>query len=234
MGRKKELSLIEMNRKKNVKAETNCKKKFVDGVNQRADRKQDDVVNVFKDILGETCTVDKIDLCHKVLNFEHQNMLKYIDISYYTTNSVFARIFDLILTTQINSSCPELLSDERDNIAIGVDFKGSLRISGMSLIPVKKSIVASKLAEVLNTVSLINDRTLYMEATDIRVEYDVTQKKWIIGMATGKGSTVWSMMPPVVMLIKFTALDAIRTIELFQLIIHEIKKFEANLLKERK
>lgn len=203
---------------------------YKDGVNQRASLKQNQLTDVFKQIFGEKVEIKSPALCKKNLWFSGLEYVDNITLSYFSKNSLFTRIFELITQTtldSINTGAKSTLPLE--NIEIGIKFLGSLHTEKVVFTVISGGEKAEDLARKLNEVDLIKNRIIYLEALDVRLTYEYTAQKWIIGLATGKGSVVWSLIPPVHMLIRFTKTDAARLVEFFQLTAFEIRKFETAL-----
>lgn len=193
-----------------------------DGVNQRANIKQREVCSKFNNVLDENCNITEVDLCEKNIDLTGVDHIDRINVYYYSKNSFFARVFDLILQTSYHSKKRNI----KNEIELAIEFQGNFKIKDANFITRKGSALGSELAEKLNEVSLIKERILKLEAIDIRLQYDPKTYEWKIGLATGKGSTVWSLLPPLMMLVNFSDSDTIKVIELFQLIICEIMEFE--------
>lgn len=195
---------------------------FQDGVNQRADIKQREITKTISQIAP--CSVDtvELDLCHKTLLFHGLPNIQQLDISYFTKNTLFARIFELIVDMRL--PCPDDPAPE-ENIQLGIRQTGGMRARQAYFMALTKCACAQQLAEHLNKIPLILDRILYLEALDVKISYDAATQEWLISLATGKGSVVWMLFPPVVQLVPFSSVDAVKLIELYQLIASEVKRF---------
>jgi hypothetical protein len=99
-------------------------------------------------------------------------------------------------------------------------------MKSVSFVARSTGLEAAELTARLNTANLPNDKLLALEALDFRLGLDVTSGDWTISLATGKGSAVWSLFPPMIMFVDFSKSDAMRLIELFRLVCFEIKRFE--------
>jgi hypothetical protein len=217
-------SLIDMARGVERRRLARGKPIFKDGVNQRASLKQREVCEIISDALPGQCAIYEPELCRKRLVFDGIDYLESIDISYYSKNSLFARVFDLVAESSFPAG--EILLPDGEEIDIGVSFTGGLKIKSAVFKARLAGRIAAETAERLNAVSLLNDKLLALEAVDFRISLERASGNWTIGMATGKGSTVWSLFPPMLMLVDFSKSDAMRLIELFKIAALEIKRFE--------
>ena len=91
--------------------------------------------------------------------------------------------------------------------------------------PMTQNPSAVALAERLNSIKIIKDRIFHLELIDFKLRYETHKHCWYVGIATGKGSSVWMLFPPAVMLTPFKEADSIKMLELFQLIRKEITLF---------
>lgn len=206
--------------RKNIKG----KRTFKDGVNQRADIKQDLVITSILNVVDNKAQVIKNDLCFKQIVFSDLNMIDTLNISYYTRNNLFSRIFDLIIESTL---IYEKTDSTKDNIEITIKYNGKLKASDVTFEAVSNNPDTLLLAKRLNMVSIIKDRIFYLELLDFKLKYNQKSKTWYIGLATGKGSSIWMLFPPTVMLTPFNQLDAIKMLELFQLVKKEIILFNS-------
>jgi hypothetical protein len=151
-----------------------------------------------------------------------------LNLSYYSKNSLFARVFDLVAETGFSAVRHGEYGIAGD-LNVGIRYSGGLKIRDAAFDARSSGAETLDLVSRLNDVGLVRERILSLEATDVRINYDSVRQHWKIGMATGKGSAVWSLLPPVLMLIQFTETDAIKMLELFRLLVHTIKQFERRL-----
>lgn len=221
--KKESKTLLDLANDRSTAREKKNKKVFKDGVNQRADIKQDLAIENIVAIAGCDVEITKYDLCKKLLQFERLPLLKDLKISYYTRNNLFSRIFDFLAETSFATSSDADISVPME---IGLKYQGNLKTKGLTFIPLTRDDVTEKLAAQLNSVELLKDRVRYLQLLDYRIKYDPEAKKWYVGVATGKGSAVWMLFPPLVMLTPLSQQDAIKLIELFQLTIKEVSSFE--------
>lgn len=198
------------------------KRIFQDGVNQRADIKQQEIVKAITQVAPCKVNTIELDLCRKELNFEALPNIPQLNISYFTKNTLFARIFELIIDMRFQATAG---SAPKEQIELSVKHTGDIRTKYAHFIPLTDCDCAQRLADQLNSVSLILERILHLEALDVKVAYDSVTRDWLISLATGKGSVVWMLFPPLVQLVPFSTMDAIKLIELYQLLVHELKNF---------
>ena len=219
-------TLLDLSTSRNEAREKKNKKVFVDGVNQRANIKQDLVIdNIVAAVGDEKVEVTKIDLCKKHLHFNDLTMLDDLKISYYTRNNLFSRIFDFIAEATIDTSENKFTKA----VEIGLKYEGILRKKEIVFIPIINNDVSIKLAECLNSLTLLKERVRHLELLDYRVKFDPGPNQWYIGIGTGKGSCVWMLFPPAVLLTPLDQQDAIKLIELFQLTSKALITFEHHI-----
>lgn len=214
-----------MARKRDFLRAAKNKDVFRDGVNQRASIKQ---MLVAETISGAApCDVQIIQpsLCKKNLVFDKLDYVDVLKLSYYSKNNLFSRIFDLIAQTTFQSTMQGGRKHEKD-IRIGIAFEGRLKIKSASFFCRQGDANIEGLISRLNDLDLIKERILSLEVTDVKINYDHRAQSWTLGLATGKGSTLWNLFPPLMMLVNFSKQDAIHLLELFQLMTHEIMKWE--------
>lgn len=225
-------SLIDINNIQEMKAARNNKKITTDGLNQRAGIKQKKVVEAISKALTVECSVNELDLCKKEICFEKQNNLSYFSINYHSTKVlVLSRVYDLIVKTSVPSLCTDRIEGWHDKkITIGALFTGGLKANRVSFKALCDNKMAELLAQRLSKVDLLCKRVLFLEALDLRLEYSQQKKEWEIGLATPKGSVVWNLLPPIMTFTKFTEIDAIKLVELFQLVIAEVYDMEHHFL----
>lgn len=200
------------------------KKTFKDGVNQRASIKQRQLVDAIAKVAKCNTQIIEPDLCKKELYFDDFPYINSIRVSYFTKNNLFSRIFELIMESSFKAVIENRFETD---IELGISYKGRLKVSDVSFTALSQNDSALCFAERLNQIDLIAKRVLHLEALDLKIRYSASSSTWTVGLATGKGSTVWTLFPPLLMLVPFTEADAMRLLELYQLIIYEIKQFES-------
>jgi hypothetical protein len=217
-------SLIDMARRNEERRNAKNKSVFKDGVNQRASIKQMNVCRVISKVIPSGCSISEQGLCKKRMVFEDTACMPALQLSYYSKNSLFARVFDLVIEAAFYADAvgAELLGEDMD---IGIRYTGGLKIKDAFFDARIENRTARALIERLNGIEPIKRRILCLETTDVRLNYNCDSKQWKLALSTCKGSTVWSLMPPVLMLIDFTETDAMRLVELFQLLTHTVKTF---------
>lgn len=211
------LDIAEKNRDKRALKD---KRAIKDGINQRANIKQRQLVDVIAQVADCQTKIVEADLCKKEIFFDG---LPYIDsfrISYFTKNNLFSRIFELIIESSFTSE-----NTFETDMELGISYQGRINASEVNFIPLSQNEAALHLAKRLNQIDLISKRILHLQAVDLKIRFSLSSNTWTIGFATGKGSTVWALFPPMLMLVPFTEVDAIKLLELYQLIIYEIKQF---------
>lgn len=218
----KQKTLIDLAHEKTLARNAKNKRMFQDGVNQRANIKQREITKVITQIAPCCVNTVELDLCHKKLQFENLPNIQQLDISYFTKNTLFARIFELIVDMRIPCGVKQA---PNENIQLNIRQTGGIRTKQASFVPLTEYGSAKHLAARLNHIPLIWDRILHLEALDMKINYDIATKEWAISLATGKGSVVWMLFPPVVQLVPFSPTDAVKLIELYQLIASEVRCF---------
>lgn len=219
IGKRK--TLIELSEEKEFLRNQKGKNIFKDGVNQRADIKQNEVVQSIEKVVPCAIKTESIDLGRKKITFESLANISELSLTYFTKNNLYTRIFELLVGMSFPSE-----SDISCNLSLKIHYTGNIKISNVFFEGTYHNPLEQKLAEQLNQVSLIKDRVLCLQALDLMVKYDTSSQKWDLGVATGKGSVVWTLFPPVLQLTPLDCTDAIKLIELFQLLVAEIKSFE--------
>ncbi len=215
-------TLLDLSLDRAASKESRGKKAFRDGVNQRADIKQGQVVDMICKVVDGKADVIKKDLCSRRIIFKDLKLVDSLDISYHTRNNLFSRIFDLVIETEI--SADETI-DIPENIEIRTKYNGAIKITDLDFMPMTQNPSAVALAERLNSIKIIKDRIFHLELIDFKLRYETHKHCWYVGIATGKGSSVWMLFPPAVMLTPFKEADSIKMLELFQLIRKEITLF---------
>lgn len=218
-------TLIDMARKQASQRAAKNKHIFKDGVNQRASIKQKIVCDTIAKVTPCKTEILEPSLCKKIMKFENLDYIKDLKLTYYSKNNLFTRIFDFIAESTFPSA-----SAFASDIRIGITYDGKIKMKGVSFIPGTHGQAAAELSKRLNDIPMISQRILNLESTDIKITYSCKTNNWSVGFASGKGSTIWSLFPPLVMLTPFTPQDAVHLLELFQLITHTIKGYEQEIL----
>lgn len=214
-------SLVSMATDRQAFRQASGKQVFRDGINQRATIKLKNVCQSFVDAVGGEAEIEDVDLLQKKLYFKNLDYVDHLKLFYYSKNSLFARVFDLIVEARYTNERAVLNHD----MEIAVKQKGTMKNKEIQFISLDKTEDGKHLAALLNKRDLIKDRILHIEALDFKIKYMANRSEWMIGLGTARGSTVWSLIPPVLMLIEISRTDAIKVMELFQLSIAEIANF---------
>ena len=222
MGIFKKKTLIDLSAEKEKRRREKNKRVFKDGVNQRANIKQREVVQSIKSVVPCAVQVEEPDLGKKVLIFDKLTNLERLTLTYFCKNNLFARIFDLVAEAVYE---PNVNHGIKDDIEIGMTYLGSATIKDCAFTIISGSDSADKLLGQLNANKLLKKRVLHLQVLDLKIKYNGASGRWDLGIATGKGSVVWMLFPPLVQLTPLDETDAIKLIELFQLLTGEIKSF---------
>lgn len=231
MKKEARYSLLQANDRLNSRKINSKNAAFPERINKRANGKQALVADTFRKVLGEDVDIREIALCKKELTFPSLKHLDNLFINYHLTNTLIAKVFDLIVKTHISSNCTQDSScaDSQQKERIHASFSGGIKIANVSLTSTSGSPIVKELVQRLNDNDLFKSRLLFLEATDFRIVHDTSHGQWDIELVTGKGSTAWCLFPPATMYIPLTEGDAMRMIELFQIVIYEIRNLEKSM-----
>ena len=151
-GKSTSKTLLDLSLDRTGRKESLGKKTFRDGVNQRADIKQGQVVDMICKVVNGKADVIKKDLCSRRIIFKDLKLVDSLDISYHTRNNLFSRIFDLVIETEI--SADETI-DIPENIEIRIKYNGAVKTTDLDFITVTRNPSAISLAERLNSIKIL-------------------------------------------------------------------------------
>lgn len=219
-------SLVVMAEEKFKSNSKKNKKIWKDGVNQRANEKLLMVSETIKAVVEDNVEIKNNENSFEtIMTFSEEKHINEMKMYYYSRNTLFARVFDLIFKSEIKAFKE---TGVEENLDIGIKFKGGVKFKDVEFVNFNNKQEEMELTDYLNGIDIIKRKILKLEIFDFRIKYNCTHRSWTILLGMGKGSTVWSLFPPVLMMVDFTKLDAIRTIELFRLVLVALKAFEKN------
>lgn len=185
--------------------------------NRKADQKLDMLTDMFCAAAGDKHIATERKLLQKRSSFEGFRYMKYLDQRYNFENRLFTVIYNHELGT-------EILTDDRFEECGSCSFEiknhGKLRIkdtewvcTGFDGNDVKKSEYLKRLNN-----PLITDRIKDLELIKLKISHEAGSGKWLILMESIIGSSTWLLLPPSTNMIKPSALECIRFLELIELI----------------
>jgi hypothetical protein len=185
-------------------------------ITKKADAKLNYVVTLYRHALGVHFGGSGSRFLEKRIYLKGMRFLDEIELLYKVENRFFAVSYDLVYRASV--PCREAPAYD-GGLRFSAVPEGKLAITGAHFVSDAEDgdAFAERRVRDLNH-SLIIDRIVSMDLTDISVSHDAEGGAWAICCRSIIGSTTWNLIPPITQLIKPREEECLRLIEFFELV----------------
>lgn len=186
-------------------------------LNRKADKKLDYVMDLYCNVIGERLTRKKSEILKKSLYFEGFHAITYLNLRYLYENRLWAFSYNLNYKTSFGHS------DSQAGLKpchFKVKTTGRMGIDDARWYDSGSQCSKEETNHYLKMLnnSLIIDRIVKLDMTNIQLSYNPATREWVVSCRTLIGSTTWILIPPVMSLIKPKPEECARMLEFLELV----------------
>lgn len=188
-------------------------------LNNRVANKFNVLMRIFEDSLGASIEFISKGFCRGRFRTTDRNYDVEVVMKYELKNMLLGRNYDLTLKSDFNL---QEANESIDDFSVVTSYSGKLKYNDVKFIVEYGDSSATDFVNIINN-TLVKERIIRLQIINLRIGFSRETGNIEIVIESIKGSCTWSLIPPVLQLIKPKQRDCIDMVELIQLIIHGAK-----------
>lgn len=184
--------------------------------NDKAARAFRSVMDVFKGVLPQNDnSKNEVGYCRGLVAVERHGQELELELKYEMKNMLMGRSYDLVVCSYMDAPCSP------ESFVIKASFEkrnGSQRARFVADGGGKEAVEVIRILD----IPLIRERLEQLSLMDFRIIYEKEAGRFRISAGNMNGSSTWCLIPPVFQWIPLSAADAVRLIELYELVVYQL------------